>query len=617
MALLGLLTLAATAASAQGLNYLAANAQNAAGTYTDLGSAGSVIATANTDDANSAVQSIGFSFSYNGQSFTQFILNTNGFIKLGNVAPSGGLNVIGGIDPADTNILAAISYTDLYGALNQTTSPTEYRVSTTGAAGNRVCTIQFKNLADKPGTVPAQYATMQFQIKLYEGSNTIEFVYGTWTPTTAAATSQPFVIGLKGSSNGVADRLMVAKSAASAWSTSTFTAGVAGSLAGHFTTNAVLPDAGRTYRFRAPQQNDAEVQVVYTLRKLPRSGAHVIQAVVRNVGVQAQTSLPVTLSVTGANTFSNTKQTGTLASGASETITFDAFTPANQGTNTVTVNLPLADDSPTNNSRNLTQEVTDNVLGYAGSTPDSQSGLGLPTAYTAGALANKYTVASARTLTGVDAYLLAGTTANPAVGRTIYAVALSSTGVLLARTPDYVLTAADANTRKSFTFPTPVSLTAGSFYVGIAQTNPTGATQFYPIATQGENPTRTGAYYVFTTMNATGANTPQDLGSSNLGAFLIDAVLNVTTGTSKALAGAVNVYPNPSTGEFTLKIQGANAKSSLQVEVSNLLGQRVYAASARDNFENKLNLSHLANGLYTLKVLDGDQYMMRTISISK
>jgi hypothetical protein len=92
----------------------------------------------------------------------------------------------------------------------------------------------------------------------------------------------------------------------------------------------------------------------------------------------------------------------------------------------------------------------------------------------------------------------------------------------------------------------------------------------------------------------------------------------VVTGTSEALLRAVNVYPNPSTtGVFELVINGANAKQALEVEVTNNLGQRVYAGSARDNFTSRLDLSRLATGLYHLKIKNGDEYMLRQLSIVK
>jgi hypothetical protein len=68
------------------LDYKAASGVNTTGTYTDLGTTGTAITVANNDDANSAATPIGFTFNFNGTSFTDFSLNTNGFIKLGTTA---------------------------------------------------------------------------------------------------------------------------------------------------------------------------------------------------------------------------------------------------------------------------------------------------------------------------------------------------------------------------------------------------------------------------------------------------------------------------------------------------------------------------------------------------
>ena len=65
------------------LDYKATDGINTTGTYTDLGTTGTPIAVANNDNANSAVLPIGFTFNFNRTNFTDFPLNTNGFIKLG------------------------------------------------------------------------------------------------------------------------------------------------------------------------------------------------------------------------------------------------------------------------------------------------------------------------------------------------------------------------------------------------------------------------------------------------------------------------------------------------------------------------------------------------------
>ena len=98
-----------------------------------------------------------------------------------------------------------------------------------------------------------------------------------------------------------------------------------------------------------------------------------------------------------------------------------------------------------------------------------------------------------------------------------------------------------------------------------------------------------------------------------------DVVISVgPLATSEALKRAVGIFPNPSaSGVFNVEIHGANAKQALAVEVTNMLGQRVYTGTAKDNFRSEVNLSTLAAGIYTLKVRNGEEYTMQQISIVK
>ncbi|RZL06680.1 MAG: fibronectin type III domain-containing protein, partial [Hymenobacter sp.] len=257
-ALLALVSL--TAARAQVLSYQSTAAFNLDSTYTDLGTAGAAIATANTDDANSAAQAIGFTFSFSGTAFTQFVLNTNGYIKLGATAPAapyfyaGPQATTGGPlnSTTDQNLILPFN-TDLTAGA---TAPTEYRVATTGTAGRRVCTIQWKNVADKASTIATQYANFSFQVRLYEGSNRIEFAYGTATAGVAATDAPRTVaVGLKGSSSADNQLLTVQKSSSTSWANSiaqnTDYPTQTGNFlpTGHNIRATVLPSTGRTYRF--------------------------------------------------------------------------------------------------------------------------------------------------------------------------------------------------------------------------------------------------------------------------------------------------------------------------------------------------------------------------------
>jgi hypothetical protein len=358
---------ATVAAHAQALPYTPALATNVAGTYTDLGTTGTAIATANTDDANSAVQSIGFTFNYNGNAYTQFVLNTNGYLKLGATAPA-------------TPYFYTNEQVTTGGPLNATTEPnlvlpfntdltagaagTEYRMNTSGTAGSRVCTIQWKNVSDKAGSIATQYANISFQVKLYEGSNQIEFVYGAATAGTGTATYRTVAVGLKGSDATTNQLLTVQKASGTAWSSSVVQVGdypvQTGTNAptGHNVRATVLPDAGRTYRFVPAVANDAAVYAIYTLGKLPTAALpHAIQAVIANLGTTALTNQTVTLNVTGANTFTNTQTIASLAAGAGSLVTFSALpTTLVAGVNNVTVTVP-SDGNNTNNSATVQQTV--------------------------------------------------------------------------------------------------------------------------------------------------------------------------------------------------------------------------------------------------------------------
>ena len=113
-------------------NYQAINAQVLQGTYTGIDSLGTVINTSYSgspieyDDTVSSAYNIGFSFVYNSSTFTKFVLSTNGFIRLGTIAPDA-INY-DYINSSDVNILAPFNM-DLEGNITP-----QYRVYKIGRA---------------------------------------------------------------------------------------------------------------------------------------------------------------------------------------------------------------------------------------------------------------------------------------------------------------------------------------------------------------------------------------------------------------------------------------------------------------------------------------------------
>ena len=163
------------------LNYRAATGRNYSGSWTSLGSNGSSVSIGNYDNANSSSTSIGFNFTYNGTTYTDFIVNSNGFIKLGTSAPSGtslfystsqsvaGTAALNSTNSADDDIISVLNH-DLEASGQGTT---EIRYETTGSSPSRVCTIEWMNFRDKTTNPAIQFDNMSFQIKLFEDSNKI------------------------------------------------------------------------------------------------------------------------------------------------------------------------------------------------------------------------------------------------------------------------------------------------------------------------------------------------------------------------------------------------------------------------------------------------------------
>ena len=130
---------------------------------------------------------------------------------------------------------------------------------------------------------------------------------------------------------------------------------------------ALLSIAGALAGRAQTVANDAAVTTIYTYGKLalPASQGHAVQAVVVNNGTTTLTNLPATLTVTGANAFTDVQTVASLAPGAAATVTFAAY-PATlaTGTNSLLVSVP-PDANNTNNSFTYSQEVNATRVTYA------------------------------------------------------------------------------------------------------------------------------------------------------------------------------------------------------------------------------------------------------------
>ncbi|MCF6132723.1 T9SS type A sorting domain-containing protein [Flavobacterium wongokense] len=143
-------------------------------TYTPVSGTATTVnsTTANADDTNYGQFSF-FPFTYAGSTFNTFRVCTNGFMTLnaGNTSTTfnNGLTA-----STSNNYVLAPFWEDLF--VNNVSTPNSQfiKYEVTGSAPNRVLTVQWENLElfNYPGP------SLNFQVKLYETTNVIEYVYG-------------------------------------------------------------------------------------------------------------------------------------------------------------------------------------------------------------------------------------------------------------------------------------------------------------------------------------------------------------------------------------------------------------------------------------------------------
>lgn len=264
-------------------------------------------------------------------------------------------------------------------------------------------------------------------------------------------------------------------------------------------------------RFIRRVPNDAAVKQVYTLGKipLPNGVPHVVSASISNDGLNTLTNINVTLNITGANTFTNTQTIASLAPGASTTVSFAAFSPTVEGTNSVNVSVP-SDDANGNNSLTVSQTANKNTWSYAyGST--AAGGVGFNGA--TGDFVARFNTSAATSLSQISVNFFAG-------GQTYRIGVWDATGA--GGTPGALLWESTDQVSVTGTNVLPISPTLampiGDFFVGVRQIGTVNVSFAY----QTETPIRASTFY-FT--SPSGGTTWTDFAPSNSFRFMIEPKL--------------------------------------------------------------------------------------------
>lgn len=147
------------------------------GTYTPI--VGTALGTSANDDEIFSAIPIGFTFVYDGTSYTTVGISNNGYLKFG-AAP---FNTYTNVLSAQTTMYAGFN-TDLIG--NGATSSLQY--TTSGSAPNRTFIVQWTNTGLYNGGADA--SLISYQMILMEGTNKIQTVFGPMTVVTTGYTPQ-------------------------------------------------------------------------------------------------------------------------------------------------------------------------------------------------------------------------------------------------------------------------------------------------------------------------------------------------------------------------------------------------------------------------------------------
>jgi hypothetical protein len=261
--------------------------------------------------------------------------------------------------------------------------------------------------------------------------------------------------------------------------------------------------------YQGISSDDVEVVEVYALGSLPKESGlpYSAQALIQNNTYQDLLNVPVYLTLSGTNTWSDTVYVDTLKVGTQELVSFDAYAPSTLGVDTVKA-FVAADDLVSNNKITKLQSLTSEHFNYAyGTVADSDLDVNEQAVFA------KYVVQGSKVVDEVSVFI----SSNAVVGDTIYAVVLDSNESILATSDSLILTSSHLGTYQVIdVYDSTAVLVNTGFYVGIAALN--NSTDL--IGVQNESPVRSDAFFQSNDLSVSNLT---DMQSSLSGMLMIGA----------------------------------------------------------------------------------------------
>ncbi len=375
--------------------------------------------------------------------------------------------------------------------------------------------------------------------------------------------------------------------------------------------NFVYTPAGSS----APDLTAGVASDEYTLVPLTQVKPITLVNQVTNIGTAPATNAVLTANVYAAPNFTTPIQTSsstatTIANGTNSIVNTGAtFTPSAVGTYVIEYITSCTGNTVTSaDSSYYTFSVTDST--YARDNGTVVGGLGIG-AGDGGNLGNTFEVVAADQISSVTGYFTRGYTGRP-YSFSVWSTTVTGVPSAIVANTDTLLYPNDSARLVTVGISGgPFTLAPGNYVVTVNEFVGDSTVQ---IGTTNDIFTYGKSWVYWPSIPGGNWANVETFGASFAKTFVIRAnFAPVATGITETSSSSLSIYPNPSNGFFTVKM---NATAKTVVEVYNMIGKLVYSTQLNNNMAT-VDLSNHSAGVYSMKVISGNTTTVKQIVLTK
>src|SRR6185295_13776086 len=83
--------------------------------------------------------------------------------------------------------------------------------------------------------------------------------------------------------------------------------------------------------------------------------------------------------------------------------------------------------------------------------------------------------------------------------------------------------------------------------------------------------------------------------------------------------GGISIYPNPSSGNFTVELLQTENSRDVSIDVVNTLDQKIFSYSEKipsRDFKKQIDLSNIADGVYFIEIQTENEFLRKKIVVA-